>query len=116
MHLSLLIEEIKNLKRLILQNQAIKIVARCHYQVSDNSFYSQFEILHIDDLWNTKYIAKFVYSFFYNGNLNLFSIIFLNPLNIHIELPDNILTDNTHLSISRYRATKLQTALNIREW
>ena len=49
------------LKRLkTLQNRAIKIVASCHYRERAHSFYRQFKLLQVDDLWKYK-IGKFVH-------------------------------------------------------
>ena len=99
------------LKRLkTLQNRAIKIVARCRYRNGANSFYRQFKILRIDDLWKYE-IAKFVHSTIYNKS-KCFAVIFLNPWKAeHSNLATRQSSDNTHLNIPPYHTAKLQRCI-----
>ena len=58
---------IKRLKS--VQNRAIRVVVKCHYQDKVNPYYIQFKILQIDD--PIKYeIAKFVHCYITNKTLN----------------------------------------------
>ena len=98
------------LKRLkTLQNRAIKIVARCHYQDGAESFYSQFRVLQIDDLWKYK-IAKYVHRIIYNRNSKSFRNYFLKSTE-HSNRATQQSTNNAHLSIPRYSTTKLQRCI-----
>ena len=99
------------LKRLkTLQNRAIKIVALSHYRDNANSFYSQFNILLIDDLWKFE-IVKFVCSdaaqSIYNRNLRSFKYYIFLKTTEHSNWATRQSTDNTHFNIPLYRTSKL---------
>ena len=71
-----------------IQNQARKIVAKCHYRDCANLFYSQFKILKIDDM---KLLNLLTALFTIEISIG-FAIIFLNSPNIQIDVRNNVLT------------------------
>ena len=96
-----------HLKRLkSLQNKAVKIIAGRQYLDDSTAYYSQLNILKIENL-NTLEVAKLMHKFSQNKLPNRFSSFF-TPINAIHTRTTRLASSNLNLYIPLYQTVKMQ--------